>query len=351
MRTAMKPICSTVGKFLSAPFFLALAIVFSLGFLPSRANSMPIDDRNMVDPTAWIWYYNITESQVNTYANTGYRITAIDIVPGSTPYFDVAMVQNTGAYQQPWWWYTGVNATSLQTLLNNNQARLIDLRPYEGAGGQTLFAAVMVENSGSKNTSWWWYYGETVASLFQSAADNNARFIDFQSYKLQGITYYSGAMVDNAVTAKDWWAYSNATSVDIQNYLIEHDARLYSISSSADAANRYDVIMIKNTEGYNWWWYTNIDATGIDNALSTNNARLINIDDANSSHSRFNVIMIDNAPARQPVPEPAAMLMSCAGIVGLMMARRKKKASCSSLLHGIDAGGQEKYGANGRKNS
>lgn len=312
-------------RWLMLPTVVTLFLSFHL--VPSHATL--VDDRSMADPTAWVWFNNVSLSTVNNYTSAGYRITALDVRPGGGPAFDVAMVQNTGAYAQNWWWYYGINSVDLATYYSQNNARLIDVRPYAGAGGTTVFAAAMVDNTGVKNTPWWWYYGLDVSTLSAYLSQNNARLIDFHSYDILGITHYSGIMVPNTGSdARNWWFYSSLTPSEVQQYANLHNARLYSLSASAADSARYDVVMVENIEAYKWWWYYNVTGAETDGFLATNNARLIDIDSAAAPGNRLNVIMISNAsdqPGTSTVPEPPTSILVGVSLLCLALSKRSRR--------------------------
>ena len=61
-------------------------------------------------------------------------------------YFAAIFIANTGADAKGWWWYFGQTPAQIGSLVQQHNARLIDLRQYQ-AGTGTTYAVVMVENT------------------------------------------------------------------------------------------------------------------------------------------------------------------------------------------------------------
>ena len=138
-------------------------------------------ERVQSDPTAYWWYYGSTAAQVTqALQQNNARIVDIQVesVSPSGPLFTVAMVSNTGAYAKEWWWWFGQTAQDVGQKLQELNARLISISPYQ-VGNDLLFATVMVSNTGPDAKEWWWFYGG-FDSVSSSLKPLNARVVDLE---------------------------------------------------------------------------------------------------------------------------------------------------------------------------
>ena len=127
-------------------------------------------------------------------------------------------MKNSGAYGKAWWFYVGIDAATVGANLQANNARLVSLKAYDIGGGNIRFAVVMVANSGADGKAWWWYYGKSAGEIGNLAKANNARLTSLQSYSAGGNTVYAAIMIANTgADAKGWWWYYNNTPTDIGN--------------------------------------------------------------------------------------------------------------------------------------
>lgn len=239
----------------------------------------PIDDRLLTAPTGWLMWNNVNAQTIINSTNQNYRATDLEVTNGpSGPTFSATMVDNSGLYATDSWWYYGTTANQLSAFAQSNQARLTALRPYLQPDGSTLFGAVMMSNIGQNQENWWFYVGLAQSDIATYIGTNNARLIDLQSYTENAQTKYSVILVDNSgQNAKNWWWYSNVTTADINTYLTQNNARVYSLSRSALDPNRFDVILTPD-DGTPWYWFTNATNTFILDFATTNGLRPIDIE-------------------------------------------------------------------------
>ena len=77
-------------------------------------------DRNASTVTNWGWHTNVSAATVNSFVNTGYRITDIE-VNAATPTFSATYVRNSGVYARTWWWYYGKTGAQVSSLLTTRR--------------------------------------------------------------------------------------------------------------------------------------------------------------------------------------------------------------------------------------
>ena len=255
-------------------------------------------------PTAWWFYTGISAAQVTSYLNAnGARLTDIEVqsVSAGVPSFTVRMVKNSGTYAATggWWWYYGLTAAQLNTYINANSARLIDLEPYDIGGGNIRFAAVMVSNAGTAARAWWWYYGVTSAQI--TSLLPGRRLIDIDSYGSGANKRYTVLMVANSggdAEAWEWWL--NQTPASISTRVSAFNGRVVKLDRQADGT--YNFIQVRNTgtEATAWWyWFGFTSATALlnyANQLAVRPVDVVTYLNA-AGQRRWDAAFIDNANA------------------------------------------------------
>jgi len=249
-------------------------------------------------PTGWWWYYGATPAQLSSLvSSTGGRIVSLQVEQASPLLFTVALVANTGSYAKSWWYYYGVTASQLSANISSNNARLVSLDAYD-VNGTTLFAAVMISNTGADAKGWWWYYGVTTSQIGTLLSQNNARLVDFRSYVTGGVTRYAVVMIPNTgADAMAWWWYFGVTGSQVGSLLQQNNAFLISIQPADSTGSTFNVVMQQNP-GIYWWWYYGLSATDLGDRLSQNGARLLDVKSYFVGGVRtFAAVMVNNSNA------------------------------------------------------
>jgi beta-lactamase class A len=255
-------------------------------------------------PTSWWFYTGVSAAQVANYlsANAA-RLTDIEVqsVSSGVPTFTVRMVKNSGSYAATggWWWYYGLTAAQLNTYINANSARLIDLEPYDIGGGNIRFAAVMVSNTGTAARSWWWYYGQTSAQI--TALLPGRRLIDIDSYGSGSAKRYTVLMIANTgsdAEAWQWWL--NQSIANVSARVSAFNGRVIKLDRQADGT--YNFIQVRNTgsEATAWWyWFGFTSTTALLNYANQLAVRPVDIVTYLNSagQRRWDATFIDNANA------------------------------------------------------
>lgn len=247
----------------SLVFILTLALSPMIVKADTNATT---DDRSTAVPTSWWVYTNATEAGVNTLlTQNGARLTDIEIhsIVSGQPRFTVRMVKNSGAYAVPgWWWYYGLTFSDVGTRLSANNARLIDLEPYDAGGGVIRYAAVMVSNTGVANRAWSYLSGVSSATITSHISSSGHRLIDLDTYFVGANKFYSAVFVANTGSdnkAWQWWLNQSAASVSTR--LSSFGGRLVDLERQPDGT--YNIVMVKNSgsDAFGWWWKTNFAST------------------------------------------------------------------------------------------
>lgn len=246
-----------------------LAVTSALTAQDVRELSSPVATRTLVGAT------------IQTIASTtsaGYRLVDIDYRETSAlgALYDASFVQNTGAYNEAWWWYTGLTAAQVTSNLTANSARLIDIDPYEEAGA-VRFNCIMVDNTGANFKQTWWTSGVTTAAISTQLSANNARLVDLDSYTIGATTYYAAVMTSNTgADARAWWWYLNVTPAQISTYVNSNSAQLYDLEPRSNG--NFDCVMVQNPTSPAWYWWTGISASQVSYLIGQYGIRVIDID-------------------------------------------------------------------------
>jgi hypothetical protein len=239
------------------------------------------DDRYNTSLTGWQVWEHQTPADVTAKINSGLRLEDIYVESFSPSYvFTGVYVSNTGTYAKSWWWYYDVDGTTLSNLLSTNNARLTSLKAYDIGGGVIHFTAVMISNTGSDSTAWWWYYNETISGLSTLLTTNNARISQVHSYVTGGQTRYAAIMVDNqGANNLGWWWYVNASPATVSSLISTNNARLVDLDIDSTTGN-VNAVMVSCTSGCPfWWWYVGVPTSQLLTIAGQDGARII---DANT---------------------------------------------------------------------
>lgn len=258
------------------------------------------DDRDNSTPTAWVIWAHQTPQHVTDTINQGYRLVDIYVEATSPSHlFTGVYVANSGSYQKTWWWYYGVDETTLNNAFSTNNARPISLKAYDIGGGQIRFTAVMISNTGADATAWWWYYNATPADITTLTTTNQARLTQIHAYETGGQTRYAVVMVDNTGAAnKEWWWYYNVSVATVVDALQTHNARLVDMDINPATGN-LNVIMYSCAAGCPyWWWYVGIPQDQLLDVVNQNGARVIDVNDYPGCGSTcYDLLLINNSNA------------------------------------------------------
>jgi hypothetical protein len=258
------------------------------------------DDNQNSTPTAWWIFTGQSPTDVgNTITNDNARPVDISVDAFSPNYsFTVTYVQNTGAYAKTFWWYYGIDAPTLASLITTNNGRVEVLKAYDIGGGNIRFAVVMISNTGADAKAWWYYYGVSVSQLSSLATTNNARITNVESYVSGGTTYYAAIMISNTgADAASWWWYVDASPTNIANAIAADDAMILDFTPVGDG--NFNVAMVSCGAGTNcpeWWYYYGVTGEQALSIAVQNGARINSVGTSSGcGGSCFNVVMLNNS--------------------------------------------------------
>ena len=163
-----------------------------------------------------------------------------------------------------WWTYQGVTPGFVATTLSNNHARLTDLRVTSTS--PLLFSVTEVDNTtGPFASAWWWYYGVSLNQVNSLLGQNNARLISAVRY---GDSYAVVMVSNTGANAKAWgWCDTNfAGVISCMNSILGGPGRLTNIQSYAP--DRFVTIFVDNGENLGWCWFAGISRAALNNVCN-----------------------------------------------------------------------------------
>ncbi len=169
--------------------------------LGTRFNAIVVPNSGATAATGWAWVHGQTWAQISTWlaSNPTLRLIDIDYYDdnGAMRYSAVA-IPNSGANAQPQYWY-GTNATEsdIETLLQANDGRLIDVEVISANTGDfPRYAYIMIPKAGVRSD---WFPDISNSGIPAFVAQYGSRIISLERFTNSvGATRYSVVLVDNA---------------------------------------------------------------------------------------------------------------------------------------------------------
>jgi hypothetical protein len=326
---------------------LCLSVFIVAGGSPAQAE----DDNENSTPTAWWIYAGQTLDEIkNTVTSQNARIIDIKLDSSSLDIFTVTYVQNTGSYAKKWWWYVGIDGNTLAKNLSANNARLISLNAYDVGGGDIRFAVAMISNTGADAKAWWYYFGESTADIASLTKANNARLTALQSYSSHGRTLYAVIMIANTgADAKSWWWYFDWSPQAIAEAISSNKARLLDLTWAGNG--NFNVVMESCANGCPaWWWYYGLDVNGVLAEAQNNGARVLTAGTYQGcgSNSCLATVMIANAPADVTACDPEGCISEAKFSANICATLAKHVVGYSCLVGEVRpvSGGQARTASN-----
>ncbi|GIJ35261.1 serine hydrolase [Micromonospora sediminimaris] len=276
---------------------------------PARADANALtDDKSVSVATGWWSYTNVTEQYVTDRLDEhDARLTDIEVYDAAAGTYTVVMVRDSGAYAVPgWWWYPSLTFAEVGQKINQHTARLIDIDPYV-INGQVRYAVVMVSNTGSAARAWWWSSGVTSAAVGDFLAANKPnvgdpvkRLIDLETHTVGGNKVYSAIYVANTGTdAKSWQWWLNQSAASVRQKIDDFGGRITNLERQADGT--YNVIQVHNSGSDAKASWVHFGLASLSQALDVaaqHGARVFDVDTyLVGGARRYDALMIDNVSA------------------------------------------------------
>jgi len=281
---------------------LLLALLALIYGAKARAQA----DNENTTPTAWWMETGQTFAQIQSVLSQN-NARIIDIKVDSTlSHYTVTYVENQGSYAKSWWWYVGISGSELSQVLTNTGARLISLQPYDSGNGTPLFNVAMIANTGADAKAWWYYYDVPESEITSIALGANARLTTLQSYTLSGETYYSFIMISNTgADAREWWWHAGATAQQISGYVSNTNSRILDLTAVGNGTFNVVQESCPSSGCPEWWWYTGVSGSQVIGYARDHGARAFAADPAPGCTTNcLAAVLIDNTPTDVTACDP-----------------------------------------------
>ncbi len=250
---------------------------------------------DLTTPTQWAWLTNATLAQVTAQVNLGYRVVDIEIEDDSPLTLSASFVRNTGVYAKSWWWYIGLTHSAVNSRISQNNARLIDVEPYQTPNG-IRYAVLMIANTGSDfATSHGWDFNMTGNQVNSWVTANpTRRILDLQVYNNGANTSYAFVWITNTgVHQTPWWYYMNTSIAVINNFLSQNNVRMIDLERTTQGGG-YSAVLVPG-DGKSTYHLIGLTFNQLIQNLSQFSSRLIDIERHEVSNGpRFSVVMRPN---------------------------------------------------------
>jgi len=265
------------NRLISLILFLILTSVApgKLPFFASAADPNPTvnDEGVTVDVARW-FYWGQTANDLSGILNKdNARFNKLRVEDPNVPTFAASLVENTGDYGTAWWWYYGQTAQQVGQLLSQHNARLISVDPYFTSGG-LRFAVVMVPNTGAQDRAWWWYYGQSAQQVGQLLSQNNARLVELRPYNDNGQQVFAVIMISNTGEDAERWEWWYGKSVDFISTRIQTGLRV--VALAPDPFGTWSAIL-DEADNYGWWWWYGQSGNQVLSNIGAHNSRLVDL--------------------------------------------------------------------------
>jgi hypothetical protein len=287
--------------------FILLLFTIASQVIPTSTAVLPADGdliSKRQAPSRW-FYYGITATELtDIIEENNARITQLRVVDPNTPTFAVSLVENTGSFGTAWWWWWGQEGSDINNLLSGTPAkRIISMDPYVTSSGQTLFALVMVENEGVNSKSWWYYYGYDGATL--GSLLSGKRLIEVRPYLESGNRVFAAVAIENSGADSTCWEWWYGESIQFISSQISSPSAcsgsMHVTNLAPDPTGGWVAILTQQSVDAWWWWYGISPATvlsnlGKDKDSNGYGSRLVDISPYNSGNSYASVEISDESP-------------------------------------------------------
>jgi hypothetical protein len=247
----------------------------------------PSDDRLLTTPTSWWTYSNIDANTVSAKVNeNGARITDLRVNSSSPLRFTVTMVKNAAAYASGWSWYPSLTGQQVSERLIADNGRLISAQRYDTDDGPR-YAVVLVNNSGSNFKNWTWC-DCTASDLGKMLTSTNSRLTHLSAYGSSPRRFVAIAVANQGddAYAWGWWVGVSANSIS-QN--LHAGDQIIDLDANPD--DTFNVIVYQVPGGGAWRWGIGLSAADLIEQANQHGNRLISV---SPNGGKYSGVMVDN---------------------------------------------------------
>lgn len=271
--------------------FLVICVILSTN---ATAQETVLMERSATERVGNWYLTNQSAAQINAFADEqNARPIDIDVVGTNPLRFDVSFVSDSGVHEATWNWRYDMNEAGLNAFAERTNSRVIDLETYM-IGNERRFAAVFRQNSGSDAVGWRWGYGMTRDGLRNVYNRYDMRIVDIERYVDGGTTLYAAVMVDNTGAREtDWFWFRDQTLDGVVANMRRTGMRVLDMERHGTGRNtRYTTVLVPFSPGQRAWHYYGITQDEVTHMAVRHSSRVIDLE--RGPNGRFDVQLLDN---------------------------------------------------------
>jgi len=280
-----------MGNLIKKAFEVFIVFQFCAVIFALHTNAYPTTNERGIQIPRWFYWGQTGDNLGQLLNENDARLTRLRVQDPNVPTFAATMVQNTDDFSSAWWWYYGIDAQTLGWLLEDGK-RLISIDPYLTSEG-IRFAVVMVPDTGAQDRAWWWYVGVDASEVGQLLEQNNARPVDLRPYNDNGQLLFAVIMIENTGADYKSWEWWFGETPDFISSRIQNGLRV--LCFAPDPFGNWVAVLVEH-ENEGWYWWYGISPEQALNNIGEHNTRLIDISPYfTDGNLEFATVELDNS--------------------------------------------------------
>lgn len=264
----------------------------------TRAQETVLTERSATERVGNWYVTNQSAAQINALVDDlNARPIDIEVVSTNPMRFDASLVADTGVHDATWNWRFNMTEAGLNSFASDSNSRVLDLETYV-IDGQRRFAAIFKRNTGADAVGWRWGYNMSRDGLIDTYDRYNMRVVDIERYREGGRTRYAAVMVDNTGARETGWNwFRNQTLDGVLSNLRNTGMRVLDVERHGTGSNtRYTTVLVPSSQGQRAWHYYGITRDEVTHMALRHDSRVIDLERA--PNGRFDVQLLDNGIIR-----------------------------------------------------
>ncbi|MCX7566519.1 serine hydrolase [Sulfitobacter sp. F26169L] len=277
---------------------LVHAVGLSILSTIATAQETVLTERSAIDRVGNWYFTNQSAAQINRLTDDlNARPIHIDVVSTNPMRFDVSLVEDNGVHAATWNWRFDMSEAGLNAFAEDTNSRVLDIETYV-VGGQRRFAAIFKSNTGADAVDWRWGFDMSRDGLIAVYDRHNMRVVDIERYREGGRTRYAAVMVDNTGARESAWNwFRDQTLAGVVNNMRTTGMRVLEIERHGTGENtRYTTVLVPFSPGQLAWHYYGITGDEVKHMALRHGSRVIDLERA--PNGRFDVQLLDNGISR-----------------------------------------------------
>lgn len=264
----------------------------------ATAQETVLTERSAIDRVANWYFTNQSEAQINALTDDlNARPIDIEVVSTNPMRFDVSLVADSGVHAATWNWRFNMTEAGVNAFAHDTNSRILDVETYL-VGDQRRFAAIFKRNTGAEAVRWHWGFDMSRDGLVNVYNQHNMRIVDIERYTVNGRTRFAAVMVDNTGARETGWHwFRNQSRAGVAINMRNTGMRVLDIEREGTGSNaRYTTVLVPWSAGQRAWSYYDMTREEVTHMALRHGSRVIDLE--RGSNSRFDVQLLENGIRR-----------------------------------------------------